>query len=90
MAFIYKWIEGEDNLNEYCQKRFKETPHWCDTIASVGEAKVYLVYKRKADGSFAEMYLLFMPHPNGTVYNISDIFAMTYEDIRLDRTAILR
>lgn len=91
MAFIYKWIEGRRNLEEYCAKRFKDKPHFCETIGKVGNegAKIHLIYKQKANGGYAEMYLVYMPHPQGTVYWISDIETMRYEDIRLDKSAIL-
>ena len=89
MAYIYKWIEGRKNLEEYCQKRFKDKPRFIETIGRVGEAKIYYMYKRKEDGSYAEMYLLFMHHEKGTVSWIDDISMMTYEQIRADRTAIL-
>ena len=89
MAYIYKWIEGRKNLDEYCMKRFGETPRFMETIGRVGEAKVYYMYKRKEDGSYAEMYLLFMRHEKGTVSWINDVEKMTYEQIRSDRTAIL-
>ncbi len=32
MAFIYKWIEGRRNLEEYCAKRFKDKPHFCEIL----------------------------------------------------------
>lgn len=89
MAYIYKWIEGRKNLDEYCMKRFGETPRFMETIGRVGEAKVHYMYKRKEDGSYAEMYLLFMRHEKGTVSWINDVEKMTYEQIRSDRTAIL-
>lgn len=90
MAFIYKWIEGRKNLEEYCQKRFNAKPRFMETIGYAGEAKIHLIYKPKQGGGYAEMYLLFMPHPKGTVYWISDIETMSYEEIRADRTALLR
>ena len=89
MAYIYKWIEGRKNLDEYCMKRFGETPRFMETIGRVGEAKVHYMYKCKEDGSYAEMYLLFMRHEKGTVSWINDVEKMTYEQIRSDRTAIL-
>ena len=92
MRFIYKWIEGRQNLVEYCYKRFNDTPHFCETIGYVGNegAKIRLIYKRKAEGGYAEMYLLYMPSEKGTVCWISDIETMSYEEIRADKTTILR
>lgn len=89
MAYIYKWIEGERNLNEYCMKRFGEIPKFVETIGKVANAKVRLIYKEK-EGDFTAMYLLYMHHPSGTVYHINDIETMTYEQIRTDRSALLK
>lgn len=92
MAYITLWIEGEKNLNEYCKKRFGETPRFVETIGKVGYegAKVWLIYKQKDDGRYVDMYLLFMPHPKGTIYDIGEFSKMSYDEIRTDRTAILR
>ena len=88
---ITKWIEGEDNLNAYCQKRFNELPRFVETIGRVGlSAKVYLVYKWREDKQkYTPMYLLFMQHPKGTVGYIQDIQHQSYEDIRTNRGSIL-
>lgn len=89
MAFIYKWIEGRKNLDEYCLKRFKEKPRFVETIGHVGEARIYYMYKRREDGSYAEMYLLFMRHPKGAVSWIDDIVKMSYGQIRTDSNSLL-
>lgn len=89
--YVTKWIEGEDNLNDYCLKRFKETPRFVETIGRVGTAaKVYMVYKWREDKrKYTDMYLLFMEHPKGTVGDIMDIQHQTYEDIRANGNPIL-
>lgn len=89
MAYIYKWIEGRNNLEQYCLNRFKEKPRFVETIGRVGEAKIYYIYKRKTNGSYTDMYLLFMRHEKGTVTDIDNIHKMTYEQIRVDTNAIL-
>lgn len=89
-AYIYKWIEGWDEMQDFCVRRFGHRARFCETIGTCEIAKIWLIYKRKEDGRFAEMYLLFMPHEKGTVYDINKLSEMTYEDIRLDRTALLR
>lgn len=89
-AYIYKWIEGYDRMQAFCEKRFGERARFTETIGYVAEAKLHLIYKRKPDGGYAEMYLLFMPHKKGTVYHIDEISKMTYEDIRADRASLLR
>ncbi len=87
---IYKWIEGERNLEDYCLRRFNEIPRFVENIGKVGaDAKVYKIYKEKNDGVYAQMFLLFMPHEKGTVTDIDNIRRMTYEEIRFDRSSIL-
>ena len=84
------WIEGEKDLNDFCLRRFKETPHFVETIGKVGPAKVYEIYKWREDKQrYTDMYLLFMEHPKGNVGDISDIRTQTYEQIRANRTSIL-
>lgn len=89
MGLIYKWIEGEKNLHEYCLKRFGEKPHFVETIGRVGEAKVELIYKLKEGYGYVPMYLLYMQHPTGTIYYLDETRKMTYEQIRADRTSIV-
>lgn len=84
------WIEGEKNLNDFCLKRFKTTPHFVEHIGMVEQAKVYATYKWREDKQrYTDMYLLFMEHPKGNVGDISDIRTQTYEQIRANRTSIL-
>lgn len=90
MPYIYKWIEGWNEMQEFCQKRFNARAHFCETIGACGEAKIWMIYKHKKEGGYAEMYLLFMPSEKGTIYDIGKLSTMSYEDIRTDRNAILR
>ena len=90
MAFIYKWIEGCDEMQAFCEKRFGHRAIFCETIGSCDTAKIWKIYKRKECGEYAEMYLLFMPHEKGTIYNINELSEMSYEDIRFDRNSLLR
>lgn len=85
------WIEGEDNLNKFCLKRFKDKPHFVETIGKVGiNANVHLMYKWREDKHrYTEMFLLFMEHPKGDVGYINDISGQTYEEIRANKTSIL-
>ena len=88
--YIYKWIEGRNNLNDFCLKRFKTKPKFNGTIGHAEDATIHLIYKRKEDGSFTEMYLLFMKHKDGVICDINEVDRMTYEQIRTDKTAILK
>lgn len=88
--YITKWIEGEKNLNDFCQRRFKEDPSFVETVGRVGSAKIYEVYKWREDKRrYVDMYLLFMEHPKGTVGDIADIRSMTYEEIRANKASVL-
>lgn len=89
MGYIYKWIEGEKNLKEYCTKRFGEQPRFIETIGRVGEAKVELNYKLKEGHGYVPMYLLYMQHPTGTLCYMDDIRKMSYEEIRADKASIV-
>lgn len=96
------WIEGEKALNEFCLKRFKDKPQFCENSGMVMSARVFKIYKYvyKEDGEtvdrVAQMFLLWMDAPNDNCKNLagdgqlSDIQRMTYEEIKADRTAILR
>lgn len=101
--YTWIWIEGERALNEFCERRFKARPRFLETIGKVGRAKVHLKYKEVYDeqGEWvrnAEMYLLFMDAPSGMKQGNMAGWAefhdkikyMTYEEIRADKTAILK
>lgn len=90
--YITKWIEGERNLEDFCQKRFHESPRFVETIGHFqgNQAKVYKIYKYREDRQeYVPMYLLFMEHPKGTVPDISSIQHQTYEQIRTDKGSVL-
>lgn len=91
------WIEGEKALNEFCLKRFKDKPRFVETCGSVIGARIRMIYKHRDDlGRYVDMYLLYMDAPNDRCPNyagsgmLSQIERMTYEEIKADRTAILR
>lgn len=92
------WIEGEKALNEFCERRFKEKPRFIETCGRVGPAKVRLIYKEIPEtGHYTDMYLLYMDAPheikNGNYTGngmLTEIQRMTYEEIRSDKTAILK
>ena len=90
MAFIYKWIEGWDEMQAFCEKRFGHRASFCETIGTCDTAKIWMIYKRRESGGYAEMYLLFMPHEKGTIYDINELSKMSYEEIRVDRNYLLR
>lgn len=96
------WIEGEKALNEFCLKRFKEKPRFVENSGRVMGARVFQIYKYvyKEGGEtvdrVAQMFMLWMDAPNDNCKNLagdgqlSDIQRMTYEEIKADKTAILR
>ncbi len=99
--YSYIWIEGEDNLNNFCMKRFGEKPRFMETIGSVSgkgaSAKVHHIYKYPAEdeppySACHNMFLLYMEHYEGKHYwiEIEKIMRWDYEQIRADKTAILK
>lgn len=90
--YIYKWIEGRNNLKAFCEKRFKMKPYFTETIGFCASAEIWLIYKKKPNGGFAEMYLLFMDHYAGSKSYMEitrEIASWDYEKIRADKTSIL-
>ena len=92
------WIEGEKALEEYCECRFHDRPHFIETSGRVGfNVHISMIYKHRDDlGRYVDMYFLYMDAPNDRCINLagdgqlSDLQRMTYEEIKADRTAILR
>lgn len=93
--YVYKWIEGEKQMIDFCQKRFKMKPHFCETIGHCGPATIHMIYKYKDENDrskgCAQMFFLFMEHPNGKVWGeeLDKIERWTYEQIRTDRTSLV-
>lgn len=88
------WIEGFDAFDDFCERRFGEVAHM---IENTGTAHVRKVYKWREDwGQYVAMFLLHMEAPSERCHNLaedyqmSEIEKMTYDQIRLDRTALLR
>lgn len=94
--YIYKWIEGIKNLEDFCLKRFKEKPRFLETIGHCGPATIWMVYKYLDENDWGkgctQMFLLFMEHNSGkTLFtDIQEIFKWSYEKIRVDRTSVLK
>jgi hypothetical protein len=94
--YSYIWIEGEKALMEFCQKRFKDKPRFCETIGHCRMATIHLVYKYRDENDTrkgcAQMFFLYMEHSNGKYYytDIEKIERWTYEQIRADRSSIVK
>lgn len=99
--YSYIWIEDEENLNDFCTRRFGEKPQFIETTGHVNgrgsSAKVRLIYKDPADdeppcSNCHQMYFLYMENDGGEYYlsELDKIKKWSYEKIRADRTAILR
>ena len=43
----------------------------------------------KEGHGYVAMYLLYMQHPTGTIWDFNDLRRMSYEEIRADRTSIV-
>ena len=98
--YSYIWIEGEKKLNEFCMKRFGDTPRFMETIGKISGngafAKVHNIYKYPAEdepphSGCHNMYFLYMEHTAGKYYysQLQEIMRWPYEKIRVDKTAIL-
>ena len=93
--YTYIWIEGWENLQEFCQKRFNDRPYMCECTGHCGDVRIHNIYKEDKDGHYHEMYFLYMEHDKGE-YNSWDVLhekverAWDYEQIRLDKRSILR
>jgi hypothetical protein len=96
MSFIYKWIEGWGNLQEFCLKRFHFPPRFCETIGHCGPATIYNIYKYRdkndTQKGCADMYLMFMEHTSGktTWIELQEIMRWSYEQIRADKSSLLK
>lgn len=103
--YSYIWIEGERNLDEFCMKRFGNKPYFSGTIGHVSgkasSAKIHMINKYLTDEeladprrriSYHDMYLLYMEHNSGKYFysEIEQIMRWDYEQIKADKTAILR
>lgn len=101
--YTWKWIEGWKKLDEFTEKISpNDRVHWCETCGSCLKFKVRLIYKYvyDAEGNIercAEMYFLYMPITRGSrvqnqcnAFELTEKQRMTYEQIRLDRTADLK
>lgn len=93
--YTYIWIEGYDQLREFCLQRFKQPPYLCEHSGHCGEAHIRLRYKEDNAGEYHEMYLLTMEHPRGEFASWWELHttverAWNYEQIRADRRSILR
>lgn len=92
--YIYKWIEGEKNLNEFCLKRFYEEPRFVETIGHAGTSTIHRIEKfKESTGYYAVMYFVYMESNDEKGYYFKEIEEkkkMSYEEIRADKTSILK
>lgn len=95
--YSYIWIEGERNLDEFCLKRFGCRPRFMETIGTLEApdgtvVKAHKIYKEDSSGDYHNMFFLFMDHLSGkyTYYQLEEIKRRSYEEIKTDKTAILR
>lgn len=91
------WVEGFEAFDDFCERRFGEVAHMIENTGTVGTARVRKVYKWREDKvKYVAMFLLHMEAPGERCHNLaedyqmSEIEKMTYDQIRLDRTALLR
>ena len=94
MGYVYMWVEGNDNLHDFCKKRFGEHPTFVEIFGKCGNAKICKKYKRDKYGHYHEMYFLFFPHKSGTMslHEITEKIYNTYcyEQVITDRKSLLK
>ena len=95
MGYVYMWVEGNDNLHDFCKKRFGERPTFVEkNIGQCGNAKIYRKYKRDKEGHWHDMYFIFMTHTSGTMsrHEIMEKIYNTYcyEQVITDRNSLLK
>lgn len=94
MDYVYFWVEGYNEINDFCQKRLGERPRFVETIGHAGDATIYNIYKSDKDGKWHNMYFVFMRHKSGkmTYYELMEniYHKCDYEQIRTDRNSLLK
>lgn len=92
--YIYFWVEGYNEINEFCRKRLGERPTFVENIGQCGNAKIYNKHKRDKEGHWHDMYFIFMPHKYGTMslHEITEKIYNTYcyEQIISDINSIIK
>lgn len=92
--YTYIWIEGYEQLRDFCLQRFKMAPHLCEHSGTCGPAHIKLHYKEDKDGIFHPMYFLYMESAKGEYYSWRELhknieMKCDYEQIKADRRSIL-
>lgn len=90
MMYQALWIEGSRALYGFCEKRFKESPRFIETIGHCGSATIWLSYKLTPNDGYRDFYLIFMPHDRGnlTYSQIQDKKQEKYEQIMAYATTV--
>lgn len=89
MLYIYGLIQGEDNLDKYCLKRWGETPRFCESFANIADVKIERIYEKpKGEEYYKQFFILYMKHENGTMDTYT-IRKKVHEDIRLNRHTLI-
>jgi hypothetical protein len=90
MMYQALWIEGSRALYDFCEKRFKESPRFIETIGHCGSATIWLSYKLTPTDGYRDFYLIFMPHDHGnfTYMQLQDKKLEKYEQIMAYATTV--
>lgn len=81
---------------DFCLKRFKMKPHFCETIGHCGPATIRMIYKYRDENDFrkgcAQMFFLYMEKSDGKIWaeDLDKIERWSYEQIRADRTSLVK
>ena len=82
-------IKGLKALDEYCLKRWKETPHFVESFAH-NPCYIQRIEEIPAGGEHYEQYfILAIPDERGEWFNYNDIVIRVYKEIREGKVKLL-
>ncbi len=80
--YICGIIKGEEACDAYCLRRWGERPRYWEHFAHIGDVTIERIEaKDPEDGLYSRYCLLFMPHPDGTTGDTSELRKQAYESI---------
>lgn len=83
MPYTYTYVKGEQQMLALLKKMGKDKPRFCESFAHVDNITIERIYECPVPGEgYKEYFILYMPHPNGTLHNMSDIRSKVHQDIR--------
>jgi len=91
-GYIYAVIKGEKFLDEYCEKRWNERPHFMESFAHINEVTIERIEEMSpTDDGYKQYFILYMVDPKreSLLTSFSQIRKRVHEDIRTGNIALL-